>query len=94
MPITDRTLDFAKNVADKLCYAGIRAEVDSRNEKIGYKIREAKLEKIPYVLVVGDKEAEENTVNVNKRGVEEKYTQSVDEFIAKTVEEDKNKIIF
>ncbi len=94
LPITDRTLDFAKNVADKLCYAGIRAEVDSRNEKIGYKIREAKLEKIPYVLVVGDKEAEENTVNVNKRGVEEKYTQSVDEFIAKTVEEDKNKIIF
>ena len=94
LPITDRTLDFAKNVADKLYYAGIRAEVDSRNEKIGYKIREAKLEKIPYVLVVGDKEAEENTVNVNKRGVEEKYTQSVDEFIAKTVEEDKNKIIF
>ncbi|MDE6441497.1 MAG: threonine--tRNA ligase [Clostridia bacterium] len=94
LPITDRTLNYAKSVADKLTYAGIRCEVDSRNEKIGYKIREAKLEKVPYVLVVGDKEAEEGTVNVNKRGVEEKYTLSIEQFVANTVEEDKNKTIF
>ena len=69
LPITDRTLGYAKTVAEKLTYKGIRCEVDSRNEKIGYKIREAKLDKVPYVLVVGDKEAEEGTVNVNKRSV-------------------------
>ncbi len=94
LPITDRTLGYAKTVAEKLTYKGIRCEVDSRNEKIGYKIREAKLDKVPYVLVVGDKEAEEGTVNVNKRGVKEKQTLSVDDFIDKVVEEDAKKIIF
>lgn len=94
LPITDRTLDYAKSVAEKLTLNGIRCEVDTRNEKIGYKIREAKMEKLPYVIVVGDKEAEEGTVNVNKRGVEEKQTLSVDEFIAKVVKEDAEKIIF
>ena len=94
LPITDRTLDYAKQVAEKLTYKGIRCEVDSRNEKIGYKIREAKLDKVPYVLVVGDKEAEEGTVNVNMRGVEEKTTVSVDEFMEKVVKEVENKTIF
>lgn len=94
LPITDRTLGYAKSVAEKLILNGIRCEVDTRNEKIGYKIREAKMEKLPYVIVVGDKEAEEGTVNVNKRGVEEKQTLSVDEFIAKVVKEDAEKIIF
>ncbi len=94
LPITDRTLDYAKQVEEKLILKGIRCEVDTRNEKIGYKIREAKLEKTPYVLVVGDKEAEDGTVNVNKRGVEEKTTVSVDEFIAQVVEENAKKIIF
>lgn len=94
LPITDRTLDYAKSVAEKLAYKGIRCEVDSRNEKIGYKIREAKLDKVPYVLVVGDKEAEEGTVNINKRGVEAKETVSVDGFIEKVVKEVENKIIF
>lgn len=94
LPITDRSLDYAKQVSEKLMAKGIRCEVDSRNEKIGYKIREAKLDKTPYVLVVGDKEAEEGTVNVNKRGVEEKTTVSVDDFIAQVVNETENKIIF
>ena len=94
LPITDRTLDYAKQVCEKLTFKGIRCEVDSRNEKIGYKIREAKLDKVPYVLVVGDKEAEEGTVNVNMRGVEEKTTVSVDEFVAKVVKEVDNKTIF
>ena len=69
-------------------------EVDKRNEKIGYKIREAKMEKVPYVLVVGDKEAEEGTVNINKRGVEEKETVALDAFLEKVVKEDKEKVIF
>lgn len=94
LPITDRTLDYAKSVAEKLTAQGIRTEVDSRNEKIGYKIREAKMEKIPYVLVVGDKEAEDCTVNVNKRGVEEKYTVNLNGFIETVTEENNKKIIF
>ena len=94
LPITDRTLEYAEGVCDKLMRAGIRCEVDRRNEKIGYKIREAKLEKIPYVLVGGDKEAEEGTVNVNKRGVGNKDTVKLESFIKKVVKEDAEKVIF
>jgi threonyl-tRNA synthetase len=94
LPITDRTKAYAEEICDKLVAQGIRAEVDSRNEKIGYKIREARLDRIPYTLVVGDKEAEEGTVNVNTRGSEEKLSMKVDEFVAKVVEEDKKKVIF
>ena len=94
LPITDRTLAYAEEVCDKLAYAGIRCEVDMRNEKIGYKIREAKIDKVPYILVVGDKEAEGGTVNVNKRGVEEKETVALEAFIEKVVKEDKEKVIF
>lgn len=94
LPITDRTLKYAEEAAEKLQRLGVRVEVDRRNEKIGYKIREAKMEKIPYVLVVGDKEAEEGTVNVNKRGVEEKETVKFDEFVTKIMSEIANKVIF
>lgn len=94
LPITDRTLSYAEEVADKLQRAGIRCEVDKRNEKIGYKIREAKMDKVPYVLVVGDKEAEDGTVNVNKRGVESKDTVKIESFIKKVIKEDNEKIIF
>lgn len=94
LPITDRTLAYAEGVAERLMQVGIRCEVDKRNEKIGYKIREAKMDKVPYVIVVGDKEAEEGTVNVNKRGVEEKETVSVEAFVEKIVKEDKEKVIF
>lgn len=94
LPITDRTLEYAENVSEKLMSAGIRCEVDKRNEKIGYKIREAKMEKIPYVLVVGDKEAEDGTVNVNKRGVENKETVKLESFVKKVVKEDAQKTIF
>ena len=94
LPITDRTLSYANEVADKLRRSGVRVEVDGRNEKIGYKIREAKLEKVPYVLVVGDSEERDGTVNVNKRGVEEKYSMNADEFAALVCEEDKNKVSF
>lgn len=94
LPITDRTGTYAAEVCKKLTEAGVRAEVDGRSEKIGYKIREAKMEKVPYVIVVGDKEAEDKTVNVNKRGVEEKYTVSVDEFVATVLSEIQNKVNF
>ncbi len=94
LPITDRTLEYAEEVSKKLAANGIRCEVDKRNEKIGYKIREAKVEKVPYVLVVGDKEAEDGTVNVSKRGVEEKETVAFNAFIEKVVAEDKEKVIF
>ena len=94
LPITDSTAAYAESVAEKLREKGLRVEIDGRNEKIGYKIREAKLEKVPYVVVVGDAEANEGTVNVNKRGVEEKMTMSVDEFANLVYEDNKNKVTF
>ena len=94
LTITDRTKKYAESVCDMLKERGIRAELDARNEKIGYKIREAKLEKVPYVLVVGDKEAEDGTVNVNKRGVEEKTTVRAEDFAELVVREDAEKAFF
>ena len=94
LTITDRTKKYAESVCDMLKERGIRVELDARNEKIGYKIREAKLEKVSYVLVVGDKEAEEGTVNVNKRGVEEKTTVRAEDFAELVVREDAEKVIF
>lgn len=94
LPITDRTAEYAAEVCKKLAAAGVRAEVDGRSEKIGYKIREAKMEKVPYVLVVGDKEAEDGTVNVNKRGVEEKTTVKVDGFVNTVLDEINQKVNF
>ena len=94
LSITDRTKDYAESVCAMLKERGVRAELDTRNEKIGYKIREAKLEKVPYVIVVGDKEAEGGTVNVNKRGVEEKTIMSKEAFAELVVKEDKEKTVF
>ena len=94
LSITDRTKDYAESVCAMLKERGVRAELDTRNEKIGYKIREAKLEKVPYVIVVGDKEAEDGTVNVNKRGVEEKTIMSKEAFAELVVKEDKEKTVF
>ena len=88
LPITDRAHEYAKELAAKLGAAGIRVETDLRNEKIGYKIREAQGQKIPYMLVVGDKEAEEGTVSVRLRGeAGDKGARSVDEFLAMIKEE-------
>ncbi len=94
LPITDRTLEYAEDLNEKLLQSGIRCEVDKRNEKIGYKIREAKLEKTPYILVLGDKEAEEGTVNVNRRGSENKETVAFEVFLEKVLKENHEKIIF
>ena len=87
LPITERTHDYAQAVYDKLFALGFRAELDSRNEKIGYKIREAQLEKVPYMLVLGDKEAESGEVAVRDRKTGETTTMSFDAFIEKLTEE-------
>jgi threonyl-tRNA synthetase len=68
LPITDRQIDYAENLAAMMKAKGIRVAVDDRNEKIGYKIREGQMEKVPYMLIVGDKEKETDTVAVRQRG--------------------------
>jgi threonyl-tRNA synthetase len=79
-PISEHQVEYAKSVADKLECAGFRVHLDESNEKIGYKIRHWKTQKVPYILVVGRQELADGTVNVNARGVEEKRTVTVDEF--------------
>ena len=91
MPITDRTADYAKEVADKLAALGVRVETDLRNEKIGYKIREAQLKKLPYMLVIGDREAENGQVAVRTRSGEDLGAMSLDDFAAKILKEIKER---
>ena len=81
IPITDRQHEYARELEKKLAAAGIRVEADYRSEKMGYKIREAQLKKIPYMLVVGDKEMEDGTVAVRARKEEKGGTMSVDAFL-------------
>ncbi|HET6365334.1 MAG TPA: His/Gly/Thr/Pro-type tRNA ligase C-terminal domain-containing protein, partial [Nitrospirota bacterium] len=80
--ITDKQLDYAKGVRDKLLAAGIRTEIDARSEKMGFKIREATLEKVPYVLVVGDKEVQQNAVAVRERGGKDLGAMPLAEFVS------------
>ena len=87
LPISDKYMDYAQSVLNKLTEAGIRAEVDTRAEKIGYKIREAQTAKIPYMLVVGQKEEEENTVSVRSRAAGDEGARSLDTFIADILKE-------
>ena len=91
MPITDRAADYAKQLAERLDQEGVRVDTDLRNEKIGYKIREAQMQKLPYMLVVGDKEAEAGTVSVRTRGGVDLGALPVDDFIAKIKEEIKTR---
>ena len=81
MPITDNQHDYAYEVKEKLQTKGIRVEVDDRNEKTGYKIREAQLQKIPYMLIVGEKEIEGNTVSIRSREDGDVGVKAVDEFV-------------
>jgi threonyl-tRNA synthetase len=80
--ITDRQLDYAKGVRENLLSAGIRAEIDARSEKMGFKIREATLEKVPYILVVGEKEVQQNAVAVRERGGKDLGVMPLMEFIS------------
>ncbi|CAJ1003597.1 MULTISPECIES: threonine--tRNA ligase [Bacillales] len=87
MTISDAHVPYAEEVLAKMEQAGIRVELDARNEKIGYKIREAQVQKIPYMLVIGEKEVAEGTLSVRKRGVGDEGALPVDEFIAKIKQE-------
>ena len=87
MPITDRAHEYAKGLVQKLSDAGIRAEGDYRSEKLGYKIREAQVQKIPYMLVVGDRDMEKGTVSVRTRKGDDLGAMTPDEFLAKCLME-------
>ena len=94
LPIADRHLDYIYEVKRKLEESGIiRVEIDDRSEKIGYKIREAQLEKVPYMLLVGDKDIEGGTVSIRDRRDGDIGSMSIEEFIAKITEEVNNKVI-
>ena len=91
LPIADRHLDYARSVRDQLAAAGLRVELDERQEKIGYKIREAQLQKIPYMLVVGDKEAEDRAVAVRSRTGGDQGARPVDVFLEAALTEARQK---
>ena len=91
LPISDKFMDYAKTVSDKLKKADIRCEVDDRNEKIGKKIRDTELLRVPYMLVVGEKEMNENKVAVRVQGKGDDGVMGVDEFMAKAIQEIKSK---
>ncbi|WP_418462396.1 threonine--tRNA ligase [Frisingicoccus sp.] len=93
LPISDKYMDYAQNVLAQLNEAGIRAEIDTRAEKIGYKIREARLQKIPYMLVVGAKEEEEKAVSVRSRFKGDEGQKDLQTFIADILEEIRTKEI-
>jgi threonyl-tRNA synthetase len=91
LPISDKFLDYAKEVSDKLKKADIRSEVDDRNEKIGKKIRDTEMMKVPYMLVVGEKEMSEKKVAVRKQGKGDAGVRGVEEFIAEIAVEIKER---
>ena len=92
LPIADRHLDFAYEVKKKLEACGIwRIEIDDRSEKLGFKLREAQLEKVPYMVVIGDKDIEANAVSVRSRKAGDMGSMSVDEFVDMIVDEVENK---
>ena len=81
VPITERHVEYANKVADELKAVGVRVEVDARNEKMNAKIREHALQKVPFILIVGDKEAQAGTVNIRTRGKEKTEDMSSAEFV-------------
>ena len=87
LPVTDRAHEYAKGLSQKLVDAGIRAEDDCRSEKLGYKIREAQMQKIPYMLVVGDRDMENGTVSVRTRKGEDLGAMTMDAFLSKCLSE-------
>ena len=93
LPITERNNNYAQKVYQKLSDAGIRVELDDRNEKIGYKIREASSMKIPYLIILGDEEEKGNTISIRGRGFENKSGLNLDDFMKRLDEEIKTKKI-
>lgn len=90
LPISDNQKVYADKVVEKLCKVGFRVELDDRQEKIGYKIREAQLQKVPYMLILGEKEAESNSVGVRARKEGDIGAMKIEEFISKIEEEIKS----
>ena len=93
MSLTERNNDYASKVQQSLLKAGLRAESDLRNEKIGYKIREASTLKIPYLVIVGDEEENNNTISIRGRGFENKSGLNLSDFINRLQDEIKIKKI-
>jgi len=91
LPIADRHMAYAAGVRDTLVTAGLRVELDDRQEKIGYKIREAQLQKVPYMLVVGDREMAEGTVAVRSRAAGDLGPRAVEAFVDTAREEIRRK---
>ncbi len=94
IPISDKHLDFAYEVKKELEKIGVRLEIDDRKEKMGYKIREAQLEKIPYMLVIGDREVEAGEVGIRKRGEGDIGAMKVEDFAKKIAEDVETKVIW
>jgi threonyl-tRNA synthetase len=92
MNITDKQGEYCEKIVKKLKENGFRAKLDLRNEKIGFKIREHTLKRVPYLLVVGDKEMEANEIAIRTRSGEDLGKMSVDDFITKLDEEVKNRL--
>ena len=93
LSLTDRTADYAKEVAAELGNYGIRAESDTRSEKIGYKIREAQMEKIPYMIVLGDKEKESGLFAVRDRSEGDLGVMTKEAFLARIQKEVAEKVL-
>jgi threonyl-tRNA synthetase len=93
LPIADRHLPYARSVREALATAGLRVELDERQEKIGYKIREAQLQRVPYMLVVGDREAAEGTVSVRSRAGGDLGARPVPDFVASAEDEVQRKAL-
>ena len=87
LPIADRHQDYAKEMMEKLTAAGVRCELDDRSEKVGFKIRSAQMEKIPYMILVGDKDIEANTISVRSRKNGDEGATTIDEFVKRITEE-------
>ena len=94
LPISDKHMDYAQKVYEALEAAGIRSEIDTRAEKIGYKIREAQLEKVPYMLIIGDKEKEEGTVSVRMRAKGDVGAMPLADSADKVKKENDDKTVF
>ena len=94
LPISDEQLEYAKTIEKELLKNKIRVKVDSRAEKIGYKIREAELERVPYMLILGKKEAEEKVLSIRRRGNKENEVMDLDGFVTKLLKEIEEKEIF
>ena len=94
LPISDEQLEYAKTIEKELLKNKIRVKVDSRSEKIGYKIREAELERVPYMLILGKKEAEEKVLSIRRRGNKENEVMDLERFVTKLLKEIEEKEIF